>query len=316
MYNFAMTGVAGFVAPRHLKAIRDTGNRLVAALDPFDSVGVLDQYFPDARFFTATERFERHIEKLRFQSDEERVHYLSICSPNYVHDAHIRLALKSQAHAICEKPLVISPWNLDPLAELEAETGYRVYTTLQLRLHPSLVALKRQLDGQANRRRADVTLTYITRRGNWYHISWKGREEQSGGLAMNIGVHFFDLLLWLFGPAEKSELHLAGPQRMAGVLELEWACVRWFLSIAAEDLPADYRANGRYALRSIAIDGEELEFSEGFADLHTRVYEEILAGRGFGIEVARPSIELVHRIRTGEVVPAPHDAHPLLRRQP
>lgn len=310
MKNFAMTGVAGFIAPRHLKAIRDTGNTLVAAVDPHDSVGLLDSYFPEARFFTEPERFERFLEKRRFQGDDQRIHYVSICSPNYLHDAHIRMALREKAHAICEKPLVINPWNLDPLAELEAETGCNIYTVLQLRLHPPLVALQQQLAGR--RDKAKVVLTYVTRRGRWYDISWKGLEEKSGGVAMNIGIHFFDLLMWLFGPVEKSVVHLRDKRRMAGALELERASVLWFLSVDWDDIPAAYRQNGKYAFRSITVDGEEVEFSEGFGDLHTRVYENVLAGHGFGIADARPSIELVYTVRTSDVTPNTRDAHPFL----
>jgi UDP-N-acetyl-2-amino-2-deoxyglucuronate dehydrogenase len=310
MKNFAMTGVAGFIAPKHLKAIRDTGNTLLAAVDPHDSVGLLDSYFPDARFFTEPERFERFLEKRRFQGEDQRIHYMSICSPNYLHDAHIRMALREKAHAICEKPLVINPWNLDPLAELEAETGCRIFTVLQLRLHPPLAALQRQLEGR--RDKADVVLTYVTRRGRWYDTSWKGSEEKSGGVAMNIGIHFFDLLLWLFGPMESSVVHLRDKRRMAGALELERARVRWFLSVDWDDIPADYRQSGKYAFRSITVDGEEVEFSDGFGDLHTRVYENVLAGCGFGIADARPSIELVYAVRTGDVTPSTHDAHPFL----
>ncbi len=309
--NFALIGAAGFVAPRHLKAISETGNRLIAATDVNDSVGVLDRYFHDAAFFTEIERFDRHLEKLRRRTDAERVHWISVCSPNYLHDAHVRLALRVQAHAICEKPLVISPWNLDALAELEQEYGHRVYTVLQLRLHPSVIALRRSLAAHEGHRKR-VCLTYVTRRGPWYHVSWKGSEERSGGLAMNIGIHFFDLLLWLFGSAQASEVHLRGPDRMAGTLELARARVAWYLSVNAADLPAEYRRSGRHAHRSLTIDGEELELSEGFEDLHTRVYEETLAGRGFTIDDARPSIELVHAIRHGELTGAGDAAHPLL----
>lgn len=314
MPNFALIGAAGFVAPRHMKAIRDVNGRLVAAVDPNDSVGVLDGYFLGSRFFTEIERFDRHLEKLRRQSDEGRVHYVSICSPNYLHDAHVRLALRVQAHAVCEKPLVINPWNLDALSEIEAESGCRVYTVLQLRLHPSLMSLKMELEGRTHRKRAEVCLTYVTRRGPWYQISWKGSEAKSGGLAMNIGIHFFDMLLWLFGAPLGGRLHLNSPQKMAGVLELEWARVRWYLSVDAEDLPAGYLESGRPAYRSITIDDEELEFSGGFTDLHTRVYQEILSGRGFGIEDARPSIDLVYTIRHGEVHAPSGDAHPFLMR--
>ncbi|MBZ0116816.1 MAG: Gfo/Idh/MocA family oxidoreductase [Sandaracinaceae bacterium] len=311
MKNFAMLGVAGFVAPRHLRAIAQTGNRLVAACDPNDSVGVLDEYFLDAKFFTEVERFDRHLEKLRRRSDAERVHMLSICSPNYLHDAHVRLALRVGADAICEKPLVISPWNLDQLAELEHESSSRVFTVLQLRLVPSLVALRERMRDAP---RADVVLTYVTRRGPWYHVSWKGDEAKSGGLPTNIGIHFFDLLLWIFGPARQSELHLRDRDRWSGRLELERADVRWYLSTRVEDLPAEARERGAAAHRSLTVDGAELEFSGGFRDLHTRVYEDILAGGGYGIDDARPSIELTYRIRTSEVIPAT-SLHPFLERR-
>lgn len=315
MKNFALTGAAGFIAPRHLKAIRDTGNRLVAAVDPHDSVGILDSYFPDCEFFTSYERFERYLVRHRNEPEENQIHYVSVCSPNYIHDAHIRSALWVEANAICEKPLVINPWNLDELALMEEETGRRIYTVLQLRLHPSLVALKAKLEAQRSvGYRPDVVLSYITRRGNWYSYSWKGNAEKSGGVAMNIGIHFFDLLMWLFGPVQETAVYLADSDRMAGMIELEHACVHWYLSINKNDLPEGYLQNGKYAFRSITIDGEEVEFSEGFTDLHTRVYEDILQGGGFGIEDARPSIELVHRVRTSEVVSPPPSAHPLLKR--
>lgn len=312
MSNFAMIGAAGYVAPRHLRAIRDTGHDLVAAVDPHDSVGVLDSFFPETSFFTEIERFDRFLEKLRRKSEEERTHYVSICSPNYLHDAHVRLALRLHAHAICEKPLVTNPWNLDALAELEAESGCCIHTVLQLRLHPSILALKEKLEADRNRKRAEVCLTYITRRGPWYRYSWKGIEDKSGGIGTNIGIHFFDLLIWLFGAVEKSTVHVSTPRKMAGALELESARVRWFLSIDGGDLPSECAGSGRPAFRSITIDGEELEFSEGFGDLHTRLYEAVLAGRGFGIADARPSVELAYSIRKSEPVPPQGDAHPLL----
>jgi UDP-N-acetyl-2-amino-2-deoxyglucuronate dehydrogenase len=314
MKNFAMTGVAGFVAPRHLNAIRDTGNRLVSATDPHDSVGVLDRYSFDVRFFTEIERFDRHLEKLRRGPDAERVHYVSICSPNYLHDAHIRLALRVGAHAICEKPIVINPWNLDALEELEHEAGRTVNTVLQLRLHPSLVALKERLAAEPAGRQHEVCLTYITARGAWYNVSWKGSEERSGGLVTNIGIHFFDLLIWLFGPVVDSRLHQRQPERMAGFLELERARVQWLLSTRSEDLPFTPEPGIRTTCRSITVDGEELEFSDGFGDLHTRVYELVLAGRGFRIADARPSIELTHRLRHADLAAASDAAlrHPLL----
>ena len=310
--NFALIGVAGFIAPKHLKAIRDTGNQLAAAMDPHDSVGILDSYFPETRFFTEFERFDRFLEKQRRQKDTKPVEFLSICSPNYLHDAHVRLALRVQANAICEKPLVINPWNLEQLCELEQEYQRRIYTVLQLRLHPAVQALKRSLQAEANRSRREVCLTYITRRGAWYHHSWKGAEEKSGGLVMNIGIHFFDLLLWLFGPVQRSLLHQATPSRLAGYLELEGARVRWFLSLDVNDLPAEVRKKGGYAHRSITIDGQELDLSAGFTDLHTQVYRDILAGGGFGIEDARPAIDLVHMVRYSREAPANEFAHPLL----
>ena len=304
MKNFAMTGVAGFVAPRHLQAIRDTGNRLVAAVDPHDAVGVLDRYSFQVRFFTEIERFDRHLEKLRRGVEAERVHYLSICSPNYLHDAHIRLALRVGADVICEKPLVINPWNLDALKELEHETGRKVATVLQLRLHPDLVALRERLQEERPTRPHDVCLTYITARGPWYDVSWKGRDERSGGLVTNIGIHFFDLVVWLFGAVRESELHLNDGNRMAGWLILERANVRWFLSTNSGDLPFLPQPGAKTTFRSITVDGQEIEFSEGFTNLHTRIYEDILAGRGFGIDEARPSIEITSAIRRSDVRPA------------
>lgn len=315
MKNFALIGVAGFIAPRHLKAIADTSNNLLAITDPHDSVGVIDSYFPTARYFREIERFDRHLEKLRRQGEQNRVHYVSICSPNYLHDAHVRLALRVQAHAICEKPLVINPWNLDALADLEAETGCRIYNVLQLRVHPAVVALREKLRGEAHRSRMDICLAYVTRRGAWYHSSWKGDESKSGGLVTNIGIHFFDLLMWLFGPPDKSVVHVRRPECIAGRLELAGATVRWFLSVDQKDLPEAARQKGKCAYRSLTMDGEEFEFSEGFTDLHTLVYKDILSGGGFGIEDARPSIALVHGIRQSEICShAPEgETHPFLR---
>jgi UDP-N-acetyl-2-amino-2-deoxyglucuronate dehydrogenase len=309
--NFALIGAAGYIAPRHMEAIRDTKNILQAAMDPNDSVGVIDRYFPTARFFTEIERFDRYLEKLRRASPEDRIHYLSICSPNYLHDAHVRLALRVGAHAICEKPLVVSPWNIDALLELESEYESRVYNVLQLRLHPSLIALKEKLDAEPNGRH-EVVLTYITRRGPWYHISWKGDEARSGGLVMNIGIHFFDMLLWLFGSVHRSTVHLRDKERVAGTLEMDRARVRWFLSVAGRDLPEATRQKNQAAFRSITIDGQEIEFSEVFTNLHTRVYEDILSGGGFGLAAAKPSIELVHRIRQSQPEPMAGQLHPLL----
>lgn len=310
--NFGLIGAAGYIAPRHLQAIRDTGNTLVAAADPHDCVGRLDSFFPDAHFFTEIERFDRFLEKRRRGASDDRVHYVSVCTPNYLHDAHVRLALRVKAHAICEKPLVISPWNLDALEELEQEHGARVYNVLQLRLIPALAKLKQQLAVQTPREKADVDLSYVTRRGRWYDASWKGSQEKSGGVALNIGIHFFDLLLWLFGEVEESRVHLSQPRKMAGVLTLERARIRWFLSTDAEDLPVHVREQGGYAHRSMTYDGQELEFSDGFKDLHTRVYEEILAGRGAGIRDARPAIELVHSINYADVEPGWQDLQPFV----
>ena len=310
--NFAVIGVGGYIAPRHLRAIRDTGNKLVAAVDPKDSVGVLDQYSFDVKFFTEIERFDRHLEKLRRGPEENRVQYVTICSPNYLHDSHCRLALRSGADAICEKPLVINPWNFDALEELEAETKHRIHTILQLRVHPELIKLREALQQSSGTH--DVELTYITSRGPWYQVSWKGHEDKSGGVATNIGVHFFDLLLWLFGSVNGIKVYHADESRMSGFIELEHARVKWFLSVDKNDLPPSAKAGGKTTYRSITVDGNEIEFSEGFTDLHTRVYEETLAGRGFGIKDARPSIQLTHAIRTVEISPKDHFVHPLLKK--
>jgi UDP-N-acetyl-2-amino-2-deoxyglucuronate dehydrogenase len=303
--NFAITGVAGFIAPRHLEAIRATGNHLVAAADPHDAVGVLDRFGFDVRFFTEIERFDRHLEKLRRGPDDQRVHYLSICAPNYLHDAHIRMALRAGADAICEKPIVINPWNLDPLEELEIETGRRVSTILQLRLHPALIALREKIAGSPAGHRYKVNLAYVTSRGRWYQVSWKGVPARSGGLATNIGIHFFDMLIWLFGQARRVEVHARDEWRTAGTLDLERADVSWFMSADANDLPFEAVPGKKTTFRSITVDGDEVEFSEGFTDLHTRSYQEILAGRGFGIGDARPSIELARRVRERPVTAGP-----------
>ena len=311
--NFALIGASGYIAPRHMKAIRDTGNRLVAALDKSDSVGIMDSFFFDVAFFTEFERFDRHAEKLRRQGDEKRIHYTTICSPNYLHDAHVRFSLRIGADAVCEKPLVISPWNLDALAELEQESGKRIYSVLQLRVHPSIVALREKvLKGPAGKKYT-IDLTYITARGNWYFSSWKGDVDKSGGIATNIGVHFFDMLVWIFGAVQHLEVHLSENRKMAGFMELEKATVRWFLSVGREDLPQESTREGKTTYRSITVDGEEIEFSGGFADLHTVLYRDILAGRGFGIEDSRPSIELVYKLEKSAPIPnnGPH-VHPFL----
>ena len=295
MKNFALIGVAGFIAPRHLQAIRDTGNNLVAALDKFDSVGIMDSYFPQADFFTEFERFDRHLEKLRRQG--KKIDYVTICSPNYLHDSHIRFALRHQADAICEKPLVLNPWNLDALAEIEKETGKRVYTILQLRLHPAIQALKKEIDSAPKGKQFNVTLRYITSRGHWYLHSWKGDESKSGGVATNIGVHFFDMLLWIFGKATKNIIEEMEDDHASGTLQLEKANVKWYLSINAEHLPDEAKAKGKRTHRSLQIEGKEIEFSDGFTDLHTKCYEQILAGKGFGISDARMSIDTVYQLR-------------------
>lgn len=313
MYNFALTGAGGFVAPRHLAAIRDTANRLVAAVDPRDSVGILDDYAFGVPFFTEFERFDRYLEKLRHSAEESRVHYLSVCSPNHLHDAHCRLGLRLKADVICEKPLVINPWNLAALEELEAEHGHRVWTVLQLRTHEKLVALREKLRGEsAAGGKHDVVLTYVTARGPWYDVSWKGQLEKSGGIPTNIGVHLFDVLAWIFGPVEDVRLHLNEPRRMSGHIEHERARVRWFLSVDLRDVPRERRIAGSTMFRSILVDGSEIDFTRGFADLHTRVYEQTLAGRGFGITDARPGIETAYAIRQAKVTPPRGEAHPLL----
>lgn len=312
--KFALTGAAGYIAPRHLQAIHDTGNTLVAALDRSDSVGILDRFFPEANFFTEFERFDRHIEKLRRMGEGNRVDYVSICSPNYLHDAHIRFALRVGADAICEKPLVLNPWNIDALREMERETGRRVWTILQLRLHPALRELKKQIEQAHNGKKHEIDLTYITSRGRWYGVSWKGDLEKSGGIATNIGVHFFDMLLWIFGPLMRLEVHLSTPDKAAGFMELPMARVRWFLSLDANDLPAGASEAKKRTYRSLTVDGKETEFSEGFTDLHTAVYRETLAGRGFGLDDSLPSIQVVHDIRHAVPLGLKGDYHPLAKR--
>lgn len=312
--NFALIGAGGYIAPRHMKAIRDTGNRLLAAIDRSDSVGILDSFSYDVAFFTEFERFDRHAEKLRRQGEADRLHYISICSPNYLHDAHIRFALRIGADAICEKPLVLNPWNLDALGELERETGRKVYNILQLRTHPAIIALRDKVIA-GPQQRYSVDLTYITSRGRWYFNSWKGDLSKSGGVATNIGVHFFDMLMWIFGPPLRHAVHLSTEAAMGGTLELERADVRWFLSVSHDDLPAAAIEADKSTFRSITVNDEEFEFSDGFADLHTTVYREILAGRGFGLEDARPSIELVHDLRNTVVTPCADERHYLLRKR-
>ena len=313
--NFALIGAAGYIAPRHMQAIAATGNRLVAALDPSDSVGIIDSWFPDSAFFTEFERFDRHIDKLRRAGAGDRIDYVSVCSPNYLHDSHIRFALRSAADAICEKPLVLNPWNIDGLAEAEAASGRRVSTILQLRVHPAILALRERVAAAAAAgRKHEVDLTYVTSRGRWYLYSWKGDEKKSGGIATNIGVHFFDMLHFVFGELQDSRVHLYDPARAGGYLEYANARVRWFLSVDAKDLPDDARAAGQRTFRSITVDGEEIEFSGGFADLHTLSYERIMAGEGFGLETSRCAIETVAAIRTARPLGPVGDCHPLAAR--
>jgi UDP-N-acetyl-2-amino-2-deoxyglucuronate dehydrogenase len=302
MKNFALIGAAGYIAPRHLQAIKHTGNNLLAALDPSDSVGIMDGYFPDADFFTEFERFDRHIEKLRRKKTNQAIDYISICSPNYLHDSHARFTLRSGAHAICEKPLVLNPWNIDSLMELEDATGYNINTILQLRVHPAIIKLRNEvLSNPQQMKKHEVDLTYITSRGHWYFQSWKGDVKKSGGIATNIGVHFFDMLHFIFGKLQINKVYYATESKCAGYLEYEKARVRWFLSVDINDIPVDQRSSGKRTYRSINIDGAEVEFSEGFTDLHLRSYEEILKGNGFRLEENRVAIETVSAIRNAPI---------------
>jgi len=312
MKNFAILGAAGYIAPRHMQAIKDTGNDLVAALDPNDSVGIIDSYFPDAHFFTEFERFDRHIDKLKRKAKGERIDYMSICSPNYLHDSHMRFALRSGADAICEKPLVLNPWNIDALSEIEKDTGRQINTILQLRLHKSIIDLKKKVDETPNTKKFDVDLTYITSRGRWYLQSWKGDAKKSGGIATNIGVHFFDMLQHIFGKLQNNTSHAQGDEKAGGVLEYDRARVRWFLSLDLDDVPKDICQTGQRTYRSITVNDDEIEFSGGFTDLHTRSYEEILAGRGFGLDENRGAIETVSAIRNAPISPLTGDYHPFL----
>ena len=314
MTNFAIIGAAGYIAPRHMQAIKATDSRLVAALDPNDSVGIIDSYFPDADFFTEFERFDRHIDKLRRSNHEQKVDYISICSPNYLHDSHMRFALRSGADAICEKPLVLNPWNIDGLIDIEKDTGHKVNTILQLRVHPSIVALREKVQSENKDTKHDVDLTYITSRGHWYLQSWKGDQKKSGGIATNIGVHFYDMLHFIFGALQENVVHHSDDTMAAGYLEYEKARVRWFLSVDYNYVPESAKAEGQRTYRSITVDGEEIEFSGGFTDLHNRSYEEILAGRGFGLEENRVAIETVSHIRNAPPLGATGDYHPFLKK--
>lgn len=311
MKKFALIGAAGYIAPRHMKAIKETENTLVAALDRFDSVGIIDSHFPEADFFTEPERFDRHLSKLRVK--REGVDYVSVCSPNYLHDAHLRLGLRNGADAICEKPIVLNPWNIDALEEVEKETGRKINNILQLRLHPSIVALKKKVEESPVNKVYDIDLSYLTSRGKWYHVSWKGDQSKSGGIATNIGIHFFDMLSWVFGSVKENITHLLEEDRAAGFLRLERARVRWFLSINYDLIPERIKSIGQRTYRSITVEGDEVEFSGGFTDLHTRSYEEVLKGNGFGLREAKQSIEIVHDIRNATPQGLKGDYHPFCK---
>lgn len=313
MKNFGLIGAAGYIAPRHMQAIKETENQLVAAYDPNDSVGIIDSHFPEADFFTEFERFDRHVDKLRRSNDAKKLDYISICSPNYLHDSHMRFALRTGADAICEKPLVLNPWNIDGLQEIERDTGKKVNTILQLRVHPAIVALREKVRAAKSDTKHEVDLSYITSRGHWYLQSWKGDTKKSGGIATNIGVHFFDMLHFIFGDLQENIVHHSEDTKAAGYLEYEHARVRWFLSVDFADVPAAQRDAGQRTYRSITVDGEEIEFSGGFADLHTRSYREILAGRGYGLEDNRTAISAVTTIRNAQPQGLQGDYHPFLK---
>lgn len=311
MKKFALIGAAGYIAPRHMKAIKDTGNDLVAALDPFDSVGIIDSHFPNADFFVEFERFDRHIDKLKREG--KQLDYVSICSPNYLHDAHCRFGLRHGADVICEKPIVLNPWNIDALEEIEKETGRNIYNILQLRLHPSVIELKKKIEAAPKDKIFDIDLTYLTSRGHWYYTSWKGDVDKSGGIASNIGVHFYDMLMWIFGSVKQNIVHIHTHDRAAGYLELERARVRWFLSINYNVIPEHIKATGARTYRALMIEDQEFEFSGGFTELHTRSYEDVLSGGGFRIGAARKAIELVHDIRHKTPVGVLGDYHPMAK---
>ncbi|WP_075342083.1 Gfo/Idh/MocA family oxidoreductase [Tenacibaculum agarivorans] len=301
MKNFALLGVAGYIAPRHLKAIKETGNNLIASLDKNDSVGILDSYFPESSFFVEFERFDRYLEKLK-RKENVCLDYISVCTPNYLHDSHIRMALRRGADAICEKPLVLNPWNIDALEAIEDETENKINAILQLRLHPDVIELRNKVKEEKNKTKYNIELTYIASRGNWYDVSWKGDESKSGGIVTNIGIHFFDMLIWIFGAVQENYVHLREKNKAGGYLELENARVRWFLSIDNEDLPMEVQSKSQHTFRSIVVDGREIEFSQGFTDLHTKSYVEILKGNGFSLKDTRSSIELVSVIRNKEIL--------------
>lgn len=310
MKNFALIGI-GYIAEKHLRAIKETGNNLLAALDPHDSVGILDEYFPNCEYFSDLARFERHIAKAQFQNTSNKIDFFSICSPNYLHDSHIRLALNSGANVICEKPLVINPWNLDLLEKLEETSKLSIFTVLQLRLHPEILKLKREQ--QLSKTKKDITLSYISARGKWYQHSWKGNIEKSGGILVNIGIHFFDMLLWIYGPVKHFEVYEYSDTKASGYLELANANVKWFLSIDKSDLPKNVIEQNNSTYRSITIDNKELEFSQGFKNLHTEVYREIFLNGGNRISESRPSIELVYKLKN-EKISTSNDKHPFSKK--
>lgn len=311
MKNFALIGAAGFIAPRHLKAMKDTENNLIAAYDVFDSVGVMDSFFPESSFFTEFELFDRHLSK--YKGTDKEVDYVSVCTPNYLHDAHIRYGLRLGANVICEKPIVLNPWNIDALMNVEKETGHRVYNVLQLRLHSAIKALKERIDSEKRDTKYDVDLTYITSRGNWYYTTWKGDVKRSGGVATNIGVHFYDMLSWIFGKVQQNVVHVSSHDRVSGYLEFEKARVRYFLSINYDTLPEEVKLAGKRTFRSMTIEGSEFEFSDGFTELHAETYKDILSGNGFGLKEARTAIEIVHDIRHAEPQGLKGDYHPFAK---
>lgn len=309
--RFGLIGAAGYIAPRHMNAVKETGNELIAAMDNSDSVGIIDKYFPNAAFFTEFERFDRHLEKIKRK--QRAIDFLSICSPNYLHDAHIRFGLRYGADVICEKPIVLNPWNIDALQEIEVETGNNIHAILQLRLHKNIRSLKSRVDSGPKNKVYDIDLTYLTSRGNWYYASWKGDEKKSGGIATNIGIHFFDMLGWIFGDLKKNVVHIHTHDRAGGYLEFEKARVRWFLSISADTLPNEIREAGLSTYRSVRLDGEEIDFSNGFTELHTESYKGILNNNGFSLEESRKAMEIVHSIRHEQPVGLIGDYHPFCK---
>jgi Predicted dehydrogenases and related proteins len=311
MKNFGIIGVGGYIAPRHLKAIKETDNNLVVALDKSDSVGIMDSYFPQCSFYTEFERFDRYVEKIKHT--DQKLDYVSVCTPNYLHDAHIRFGLRAGADVICEKPLVLNPWNIDALEQMENETGHKVYNILQLRLHQSIIDWKKQIDNGPKDKIYDVDLTYITSRGLWYYTSWKGDSTKSGGIATNIGVHFYDMLSWIFGPIQENIVHIYTHDRAAGFLRFKKARVRYFLSINSDTLPKEAIEAGKRTYRKIEMEGQEIEFSQGFTELHTESYKNILAGKGFGLKEARQCIQIVSDIRNATPIGLKGDYHPLCR---